>query len=83
VNGFDDLAAIDALQLNEDDAEVAAPEFTLDDDQRHPVARHLDGLRVGQLVRRKATAPSCPGRGKPQVGASRRSTSAGHASRRR
>ena len=30
-------------------------ELALDDDQRHAVAGHLDGVRVPELVRRKAS----------------------------
>ena len=31
------------------------PELPLDDDQRHALAGHLDGVRVPQLVRREAS----------------------------
>ena len=31
------------------------PELALNDDQRHALAGHLDGVRVAQLVRRKAS----------------------------
>jgi hypothetical protein len=37
------------------DPEVGVPELALDDDQRHAVAGHLDGVRVAELVRRKAS----------------------------
>jgi hypothetical protein len=30
------------------------PELALDDNQRHAFAGHLDGMRVAELVRRKA-----------------------------
>jgi hypothetical protein len=31
------------------------PELALDDDQRHALAGHLDGVRVAQLVGREAS----------------------------
>jgi hypothetical protein len=37
------------------DAEVAVAELALDDDQRHALARHLDGVGVPELVRREAS----------------------------
>ena len=44
-----------ALQVDRGDAEVGVAELALDDDQRHALAGHLDGGRVAQLVRRKAS----------------------------
>jgi hypothetical protein len=46
MDGFDDLGVVDALQVDRRDAEVAVAELPLDDDQRHPFARQLDGVRV-------------------------------------
>ena len=54
VDGVDDLGVVDALEIDRGDAEVAVAELALDDDQRHALARQLDGVRVAQLVRRKA-----------------------------
>jgi hypothetical protein len=54
VNSFDDLAVVDALQVDRSDAEVAVAELALDDDQRHAFASELDGMRVPELVRREA-----------------------------
>jgi hypothetical protein len=34
-------------------------ELALDDDQRHALARHLDGMGVPELVRREASPHSC------------------------
>jgi hypothetical protein len=34
VHGLDDLAAVDSLQIDAGDAQVAVPELALDDDQR-------------------------------------------------
>jgi hypothetical protein len=72
VDSLDDLAAVDALQVDRRDAEVAVPELTLDDDQWHALASHIDGVGVAQLVRREATPHSCRSRGTPQLGACRR-----------
>jgi hypothetical protein len=47
------------------------PELALDDDQRHALASHLDGVGVAELVRRKAAPHSCRSCGAPQVGAGR------------
>src|SRR5215212_8730553 len=59
VDGVDDLGVVDALQIDRGDAEVGVAELALDDDQRHALAGHLDGVRVAQLVRREA--PPHPG----------------------
>jgi len=42
-------------RIDRGDAEVGVAELALDDDQRHALAGHLDGVRVAQLVRRKAS----------------------------
>jgi hypothetical protein len=39
-----------------DDPEVGVPELALDHVQRHALARHLDRVRVTQLVRREPAA---------------------------
>src|SRR5688500_6772112 len=52
VDGVNDLAAVDALQVDAGDAEVAVPELALDNDQRHALASALDRVGVAQLVRR-------------------------------
>src|SRR3989337_157066 len=59
VDGVDDLGVVDALEVDRGDAEVGVPELALDDDQRHALAGHLDGMRVAELVRGKA--PTHPG----------------------
>jgi hypothetical protein len=60
VHGLDDLAAVDALQLDGGDTEVAVPELALDDDQRHAFASHLDGVGVPKLVRARSGAALQP-----------------------
>jgi hypothetical protein len=52
VDGADDLAAVDALQVHAGDAKVGV--LALDDDQRNAFVRHLDGMGVSELVRREA-----------------------------
>jgi hypothetical protein len=62
VNGGDDLAAVDALQVDAGDPEVRMPELALDHDLRHTLVRHLDRVRMPELVRREPTAdPGCKG----------------------
>jgi hypothetical protein len=69
VDGVDDLAVVDALQIDRGDAEVAVPELSLDDDQRHAFAGHLNGMGVAKLMRREATAHAGRPRGTGKVGA--------------
>ena len=47
------------------------PELALDHDQRHALVRHLDRVGVTQLMRREPPAHACPGRGTPELFASR------------
>jgi hypothetical protein len=54
VNRFDDLGVIDPLQVHACDAEVAAAELALDDDQRHAFTRGFDGVGMAELMRREA-----------------------------
>jgi hypothetical protein len=46
VNGVDDLAAADALEIDAGDPKVGVPELPLDDDERDAFACHLDGMSV-------------------------------------
>jgi hypothetical protein len=41
------------LEADRGDAEVAVAELALDHHQRHAIARHLDGVRVAELVGRE------------------------------
>jgi hypothetical protein len=43
--------------------------LALDDDRAHPLASHLDGVGVPELVGRKAAPHSRRGGGAPQLGA--------------
>jgi hypothetical protein len=56
VDGADDFAAVDALEVDAGDAEVGMPELSLDHDQWHSLVRHFDCMCVPQLVRREASA---------------------------
>jgi hypothetical protein len=60
------------LKVDRRDAEVRVPELALDDDQRHALAGHLDGVGMPQLVRRKPPPHTGLARHVPQVGARRR-----------
>jgi hypothetical protein len=63
----DDLAAVDALQVDAGDAEVGVPELPLDHDQRHAFVRHLDRVSMPQLVRREPPSHTCPDGGLVQL----------------
>jgi hypothetical protein len=67
LHGPDDLAAVDALQVDGGDPEVAVAELALDDDQRHAFTSQLDGVRVAQLVRREAPPNASRDGGPAQV----------------
>jgi hypothetical protein len=54
VNGLDDLAVVDALQVDRGHAEVGVAELALDHVERQALARHLDGVGVPELVRCEA-----------------------------
>ena len=56
VDGIDDLAAIDALQVDRRDPQVSVTELALDDDQRDFFACHLHGVGMSQLMGRKPPA---------------------------
>jgi len=58
VDGVDDLAAVDPLQVDARDPEVRVTELALDDDQRDALPGHLDSVSMPKLVGRKAPAQS-------------------------
>jgi hypothetical protein len=60
VDGLDDLGAIDPAQIRRGDPKVGVSELALDDHQGNAFTRHLDGVRVAELVRREPSAD--PGR---------------------
>jgi hypothetical protein len=55
VDGADDLAAVDPLEVDAGDAEVGVPELPLDHNERNALVRHLDGVSVPQLMRCEPT----------------------------
>ena len=55
MDGADDLAAVDALEVDACDAKVGVSELALDHHQRDALVRHLDRMSVPQLMRREAT----------------------------
>src|SRR4051812_3399734 len=69
VDGVDDLGVVDALEVDRGDAEVAVAELALDDDERHALVCHLDGVGVAQLVRCETLANACGRRRAAQLGA--------------
>ncbi len=61
-HGVDDLGVVDALQVDGGDPEVRVAKLPLNHHERDALTSHLDGVRVAQLVRRKAATHSGPGR---------------------
>jgi hypothetical protein len=59
VDGADDLAAVDALQIDARDAEIGVSELSLDYDEWDTFVRHLDCVGVSQLVRREPPSHAC------------------------
>ena len=53
MDGADDLAAIDALEVDAGDAKVGVSELALDDDERDAFVRHFDRVSVPELMRRE------------------------------
>ena len=50
VNGVDDLADVDALEIDAGDAEVRVAELALDDQERDALTGHLDSVSMPQLM---------------------------------
>jgi hypothetical protein len=50
----DDLGVIDPAQVRRGDPEVRVPGLALDDDERNAFSRHLDRVRVAELMWREA-----------------------------
>jgi hypothetical protein len=67
VDGVDDLGAVDALQVDRRDAEIGVPELALNYDQRYAFVRHLDRVRVSQLMRSKSPSDAGQRSGSPQL----------------
>ena len=56
MDDVDDLGVIDPLQVDRGDAEVGVAELPLDHIERHPFARHFDGMSVAKLMRRDSSS---------------------------
>jgi hypothetical protein len=54
VDGVDDFGVVDPAQVHRGDRKVGMTELALDDQQRHPLSRHLNRVGVAQLVRSEA-----------------------------
>jgi hypothetical protein len=59
VDDVDDLAAVDALEVDGGDPEVRMSQLPLDNVQRDAFARHFDRVSVTKLMRCKPTADPC------------------------
>jgi hypothetical protein len=55
MNGVDDLAVIDSLQIDRGNPEIRVAELPLDHVERHAFSSHLNSVRVPKLMRREAT----------------------------
>ena len=64
VDGVDDLASVDSLEVDRRDAEVRMSELSMDDPQRDPFVRHPGGVSMPQLLRRESP-PDSRLRGEP------------------
>ena len=63
MDGADDLAAVDALEVDARDAEVGVSELALDDNERDALVCHLDRVSVPELMGREATSHPGPSGG--------------------
>jgi hypothetical protein len=63
VDSVDDLGVIDAPQVHRCDREIGVAELALDDEQRHALAGHFDGVGMAQLVRRESASYSAASSG--------------------
>lgn len=62
VNGVDDLGVVNAPQVHGRDCQIGVPKLALDHQQRDPLARHLHGVCMAELVRREPSShPSTRG----------------------
>ena len=63
LDGAEDLAAIDALQVDARDAEVGVPKLLLDHHERDALVSYLDRVCVTQLMRSEPSPHTrCRGR---------------------
>jgi hypothetical protein len=62
VNRADHLGVVGSLQVDRGDTKVGVPELALDYVERHALPRHLDRVRMTQLVRREPAPDACSDR---------------------
>jgi hypothetical protein len=55
MNGVDDFAVIDSLQIDRGNPEVRVAELPLNHVERHAFSSHLNSVRVPKLMRHEAT----------------------------
>ena len=55
MNRADHLRVVDSLQVDRGDPEIRMAELALDHIQRHPFPRHLNRVRVAELMRGEAS----------------------------
>ena len=55
MNGVDDLAVIDSLQIDRGNPEARVAELPLDHVERHAFSSHLSSVRMPKLMRHEAT----------------------------
>jgi hypothetical protein len=67
VHRVNDLGVIDLTEIHRGDRQVSVPELALDDEQRHPLAGHLDRVGMPQLVGREASPYTRAGGGLVQL----------------
>ena len=58
MDGADDLAAVDALEVDAGDAKIGVAKLALDHDEWNAFVRHLDCVSVSQLMRREPSSHS-------------------------
>jgi hypothetical protein len=68
VDRVNDLGAIDALEVDRRDPEVAVAELALDDDERHAFVGHFDSVGVPKLMWSEPSPDARCDRRTPQVG---------------
>ena len=69
VDGLDDFGVVDSAEVSRRDREVGVAELALDHDQRDPLTRHLDRMRVPELMRREPATDPGRDRGVVQLSA--------------
>lgn len=55
---LDDLGVVDTAEIPGGDRQIGVAELALDNDQRDPLPRHLDRVRVPELMRSESAPHS-------------------------